>query len=102
MSTFDPLDIRSQERALAEADERTRLALQIEIDDLKWLMSNKRGRRFMARLLERAGVWRLSFNTNALTMAFNEGTRNEGLRLLAQITAHCPDRYTEMLKESKE
>lgn len=102
MSTFDPLDIRSQERALADADERTRLALQIEIDDLKWLMSNKRGRRFMARLLERAGVWRLSFNTNALTMAFNEGTRNEGLRLLAQITAHCPDRYTEMLKESKE
>lgn len=102
MSNFDPLDIRSQERALADADERTRLALQIEIDDLKWLMSNKRGRRFMARLLERAGVWRLSFNTNALTMAFNEGTRNEGLRLLAQITAHCPDRYTEMLKESKE
>ncbi len=78
------------------------MASQIEIDDMKWLMSNKRGRRFVARLLERAGVWRLSFNTNALTMAFNEGTRNEGLRLLAQITAHCPDRYTEMLKESKE
>lgn len=102
MSNFDPLDISSQERAQEEADERARLALQIEIDDLKWLMSNKRGRRFMARLLERAGVWRLSFNTNALTMAFNEGTRNEGLRLLAQITAHCPDRYTEMLKESNE
>jgi hypothetical protein len=102
MSTFDPLDIRSQERAQADADDRARLALQTEIDDLKWLMSNKRGRRFVARMLERAGVWRLSFNTNALTMAFNEGTRNEGLRLLAQITAHCPDRYTEMLKESKE
>jgi hypothetical protein len=102
MSNFDPLDIRSQERAQAEADDRARLALQTEIDDLKWLMSNKRGRRFVARMLERAGVWRLSFNTNALTMAFNEGTRNEGLRLLAQITAHCPDRYTEMLKESKE
>ncbi len=102
MSYSDPLDIRSQERTQAEAEERALLAAQIEIDDVKWLMSNKRGRRFMARLLERAGVWRLSFNTNALTMAFNEGTRNEGLRLLAQITAHCPDRYTEMLKESKE
>lgn len=102
MSNFDPLDIRSQERAQAEADDRARLTLQTEIDDLKWLMSNKRGRRFVARMLERAGVWRLSFNTNALTMAFNEGTRNEGLRLLAQITAHCPDRYTEMLKESNE
>lgn len=102
MSYSDPLDIRSQERTQAEAEERALLAAQIEIDDAKWLMSNKRGRRFMARLLERAGVWRLSFNTNALTMAFNEGTRNEGLRLLAQITTHCPDRYTEMLKEGKE
>jgi hypothetical protein len=102
MSYFDPLDIRSQERAQAEAEERALMASQIEIDDIKWLMSNKRGRRFVARLLERAGVWRLSFSTNALTMAFNEGTRNEGLRLLAQVTAHCPDRYTEMLKESKE
>jgi hypothetical protein len=35
-------------------------------------------------------------------MAFNEGTRNEGLRLLAQLTEHCLDRYSEMLKEQKE
>lgn len=102
MSQHDPLDLRAQEHAQAEAEDRTRLAQDIEVGDLKWLMSNKRGRRFVFRLLERAGVWRLSFNTNALTMAFNEGTRNEGLRLLAQISAHCPDRYTEMLKESKE
>lgn len=102
MSYSDPLDIQGQEHARADAEDRARRALEIEIDDLKWLMSNKRGRRFIFRLLERAGVWRLSFNTNALTMAFNEGTRNEGLRLLAQVTAHCPDRYMEMLKESKE
>ena len=101
MSNFDPLDIRSQERAQAEADEQARAEGQKEVEDLKWLMSNKRGRRFIVRQLECAGVWRLSFNTNALTMAFNEGTRNEGLRLLAQITTHCPDRYMEMLKESK-
>lgn len=102
MSYSDPLDLQSQALAQADADERARLAQQIEADDLKWLMSNKRGRRFVVRLLERAGVWRLSFNTNALTMAFAEGQRNEGLRLLAQITAHCPDRYTEMLKEGTE
>ena len=99
---FDPLDIQGQADAAADADERARLAAQIEIDDLRWLMSNKRGRRFVSRLLERAGVFRLSFNTNALTMAFHEGTRNEGLRLLALLNAHCPERYTEMLKEQKE
>ncbi len=99
--SFDPLDLRGQERAKLDEDDRAALALQIEIDDLKWLMSNKRGRRFVFRLLERAGVWRISFNTNALTMAFNEGMRNDGLRLLAQLNEHCQARYTDMLKESK-
>lgn len=102
MSQFDPFDLREQERVQADAEDRSKLAQQIEVDDLKWLMSNKRGRRFVFRLLERAGVWRLSFSTNALSMAFNEGARNEGLRLTAQMTTHCADRYTEMLKESKE
>lgn len=102
MSDFDPIDIRGQERAKVQADDLAREARDLEIDDMKWLMSNKRGRRIAARILERAGVWRSSFNTNALNMAFSEGMRNEGLRLLAQITEHCPARYTEMLKESRE
>lgn len=102
MDHYDPIDINAQERAHADTGERAKAAQNMEVDDLKWLMSNKRGRRFVCRLLERAGVWRLSFNTNALTMAFNEGVRNEGLRLMAQITTHCADRYAEMLKESKE
>lgn len=102
MAQIDPTDIQAQERAHAESRERNERTEKLEIEDLKWVMSNKRGRRFVFRLLERAGVFRLSFNTNALSMAFNEGQRNEGLRLTAQIHAECPDRYTEMLKESKE
>ena len=100
MSDFDPVDIRGQERARSEIDESERIAAEREVEDLKWLMSNKRGRRFMFRLLERAGVWRSSFNTNALAMAFSEGTRNEGLKLTADLTTHCSDRYGEMLKEN--
>ena len=95
----DPLDLTGQQAAREERQDRTKLAAQVEGDDIKWLMSSKRGRRVVNRQLERAGVWQLSFNTNALTMAFAEGRRNEGLALLAAITAHCPDRYTEMLTE---
>jgi len=102
MSHYDPTDIKSQERTKAEADDRANLARDQEVEDIKWLMSNKRGRRIVFRALERAGIWRSSFNTNALAMSFSEGQRNEGLRLLSQVTMHCPDRYTEMLKESKE
>lgn len=102
MPSVNPLDYTAAEHAQAEAEKRDRLAAEIEIDDLKWLMSNKRGRRFMRLLLDRAGVWRLSFNTNALAMAFAEGQRNEGLRQVGMLNEHCPERYAEMLKESKE
>lgn len=101
MSTLDnPLDAAyDRTAALAEAEARRQFDAQTEVDDLKWLLSNKRGRRIAARILERAGVWRLSFSPNALTMAFNEGGRNVGLGLLAQITQHCPEKHIEILKE---
>ncbi len=65
-------------------------------------MSNKQGRRFMWRLLSRAGVYQSSFNTNNAVMAFNEGNRNAGLQQLNEIMEACPERYTEMLAEQKE
>ena len=100
--SHDPLDLRGQEQAKQERDERDRLAAQIEAEDTKWLMSTKRGRRIVWRLLERAGVFRLSFNTNAMQMAFAEGARNEGLRTLAHIHAACPESYQVMLAEAKQ
>lgn len=99
MSTYDPLDIRGQERAKADKALRERLARETEESDLKWLMGSKRGRRIVWRALDRAGVFRLSFNTNAMQMAFAEGNRNEGLRTLSLIHTHCPELYPVMLKE---
>ncbi|HMN15201.1 MAG TPA: hypothetical protein PKD55_23020 [Bellilinea sp.] len=100
MSNYDPTDIRSQERAKADTDLRNKLAKDTEEADLKWLMGSKRGRRIVWRFLDRAGVFRLSFNTNSMTMAFNEGNRNEGLRILAQIHTLCPELYPIMVKEA--
>lgn len=99
MSSYDPTDIRSQERAKADTDLRSKLVKDTEESDFKWLMSSKRGRRIVWRQLDRAGVFRLSFNTNAMTMAFAEGNRNEGLRVLALIHTLCPELYHVMVKE---
>ncbi|MBS0323583.1 MAG: endopeptidase [Proteobacteria bacterium] len=99
MSSHDPLDIRGQEQAREEAQQRNKLAEKTEAEDIKWQMANKRGRRIVYRLLERAGIWQSSFNTNAMQMAFNEGRRNEGLALLAKLMAYCPELYAVMLKE---
>jgi hypothetical protein len=62
-------------------------------------MGNKRGRRVIWRLLDQAGVFRSSFNTNAMTMSFAEGHRNYGLRILALIHSQCPELYPTMMKE---
>jgi hypothetical protein len=99
MAGGDPFDLNAQEQAREQADKKAELRQKVEIDDLKWLMSNRRGRRVVYRLLERAGAFRLSFHTNALQMAFNEGGRNQGLATLALLMQHCPELHMEMLKE---
>lgn len=98
--SYDPLDIRGQERARAKNEHAERTAREQEIADIKWLMGSRRGRRMVWRQLERTGVFRLSFNTNSMQMAFAEGNRNEGLRTLAQIHSACPELYPVMIEEN--
>lgn len=89
----EPLD--SDEQVLLEEKARRQ-----EVDDLRWMMSDKRGRRVMWRLLETTGVYRSSFTGNSETF-FREGQRNVGLKLLADIHENCPDAFVTMLKEHK-
>lgn len=98
--TYDAFDIKSQEAAQDATAEKAKRAARIEKEDLIWLMKDKRGRRVLHRFLRNAGVWRLSFNTNAAQMAFNEGRRNEGLALTAKLTEYCPETYVQMLQEN--
>lgn len=67
---------------------------------MQWLMGDVRGRRFVYRQLEDAGIYRLTFTGDALTSAFNEGWRNSGIRLLNKLLQHCPKRLSEMQREN--
>jgi hypothetical protein len=100
MSSYDPLDVRGQERVKSDKETRERLARENEEADTKWLMGSKRGRRIVWRLLDQSGVFRLSFNTNAMQMAFAEGNRNFGNRILSLIHSHVPELYPTMVKEN--
>ncbi len=102
MEDFDPNDPYQQEAAQEAADERRALAKQQSDADFKWLMADPRGRRIIWRQLSAAGVFQSSFDPAAMTMAFNEGRRSEGLRLLAQVMELCPDLYATMMKEQTE
>ena len=101
MSNYDPTDLRGQEKQKAEKVTREKLSKENEEADIRWLMGTKRGRRILWRLMDQSGVFRLSFNTNAMQMAFAEGNRNFGNRMLAMIHEQCPELYPTMLKEQK-
>ncbi len=101
MNNYDPLDTREQDRAKTDKETRDKIESENEEIDIKWLMKSKQGRRIIWRLLDQSGVFRLSFNSNSMTMAFNEGQRNFGNRTLAMIHILCPELYSTMLKESQ-
>ena len=102
MSNYDPLDLRGQEKTKSEKEVREKISRENEEADLKWLMGSKRGRRMVWRLLDQTGVFRLSFNTNAMQMAFAEGNRNYGNRTLSLIHTLCPELYPLMVKEQQD
>ncbi len=101
MSDYNPHDLKAQQKSKDSKKSAERIDRQNEESDIKWLMSSKRGRRFIWRLLEQAGVFRSSFNTNAMAMSFGEGNRNYGLQLLNLIHTLCPELYPTMIKEQK-
>ena len=97
----NPTDIHEQERLQIDKELKKRLERETEEADIKWLMAGKQGRRIVWRMLERSGVYRSTFNSDSMLMAFAEGNRNSGLMLMTQVTTLCPDEYAEMLRESK-
>lgn len=95
----DPIDIVGQELRQAEMAKDRRTERNGQIEDFKWLMSDKRGRRFIWRLLEMTGVYRTSFTGNSTTF-FNEGQRNIGLMVVNEVHSNCPELYETLIKEN--
>lgn len=102
MSEYDPTDFEGNERRQQDDKKALKLARDIEKADIKWLMKVRQGRRIVHRLLDRAGVFRSSFSTNALQMAYAEGLRKQGLDLLQMLNAYCPEQFSEMMKEAND
>lgn len=95
----------TQRDVFAEATERERIALIKEADqkqkklDAYNVMRTEEGRRFVYQILKTCAVHGQSFNTNALTMAFNEGKRAVGVALEEHLRQSCDKFYLTMLEE---
>lgn len=101
MSTpYDPTDTRLQEREALLEERTAREIRKLEVSDLQWLAGNIQGRRIIWRLLDRAGIYRSSFNHSGSVMAHNEGKRDMGLFLLAEVSEASPNGFHKLIAEN--
>lgn len=89
------------EQEKEEAREKVELKQLQDIEDIRFIMDNEKGRRFIFKLLCRARIYQCSFNGQSNQTIFNEGGRNQGLMLQSEIMTHAPGSYQLMLKENE-
>ena len=70
-----------------------------ELAVLGRLMGDPAGRRWVYQMLSECHIWATSFANNPVRMAFLEGERQRGLRLLEEVISANSDMYIQMLKE---
>jgi hypothetical protein len=90
---------------VSERQKKRRLRAERADADLLWLMNQREGRRFVARLLQSCHLYESSFTgpgSSRSATFFREGERNVGLRVLADITRLCPDLHARMLGDSQD
>lgn len=92
----------ADEGQVKEAAVKVKRGRNQEIQDIAFILGDKRGRRFYWRYLSSCGVYKSSADNSGSWTYFNEGRRNVGLSLMADMDEAAPEAYALMLKESKE
>lgn len=90
----------SSEKQVKAAGKKEKTEDIQKIKDLKDVLEIRSGRNFIWKILINCHIFSTTFNPDTQQMAFNEGQRNVGLRLLADINKHSPKAYLKMLEEN--
>ncbi len=90
----------ADESKVKEGTQKGKRLRETELNDIRRILEYDFGRRFVWRYLGLAGVFQTSFTGNSTTF-FNEGRRDIGLKLLADVTEAKPDAYIQMTQEAK-
>jgi len=83
----------------AERERLARIERANELDDIKFMMKTKQGRRFMWRLLTVGNIFRKCFTGNSQTF-YNEGKREMTLEFYQDIMEASPDQFAVAQKEN--
>jgi len=72
-----------------------------DANDVREVMNSVRGRRFIWNKLAFCGLYKTSY-AGEHEIFYNEGMRNIGLKILADVSEACPEAYLLMQKENRE
>lgn len=98
-SNNDPTDLNRIEREAEATELQAREVRRKELDDLRWLLGHPQGRRIIGRLLDQTGVYRTSYSHSGSLMAFNEGRRDIGLFITAELSEASAEGFMKVLVE---
>jgi len=90
----------TNERAIRNARQQAKRDQETNKTIISTLMSTVQGRRWIWLELSFAQVFTASETLDPARLAYNEGRRNTGLRLLASVTQHAPAMYVRMTEEN--
>lgn len=71
-----------------------------ELNDIRAVMANESGRRFVWRLLEKAKVFGSVWHPSAL-IHYNAGQQDFGHFIMSEITESSEEAFVQMMKENK-
>jgi hypothetical protein len=94
MKTHDPSDVGRMEKK----DQSRR---DIRLNDIKFVMGDIRGRRFVMNLLTRCSVRNSEYDPSGSKMYFNAGLRYTGLTIEREVEEADPELYDTMRKEAR-
>lgn len=90
----------ADDRQVQDGGRREKSIRERELEDVRAILASPQGRRFMWRYLAICGVFRSSWTPSA-EIHFNEGRRDIGLHLLADVNDADPEAYVRMMQEAK-
>ena len=90
-STKQVRNARKREKELRDRD----------VADIRFVLSDKRGRRVLWRLLSHSGLYESGYVEGSKAQ-YRDGRRNEGAHLLALVTDAQPDALLQMMQEAQQ
>ncbi len=88
------------EEKIKQADARDARNRERDLNDMRYILAAKNGRRFIWKLMSECGIFASSFDGTSRTY-FREGERNVGLKILSRLNEADENSYSVMVRESR-